>query len=391
MNFNFNLDQRFDELNSEETKAAFYKYVKTTIKNKTPIVLKGVKEDNYWKSDLYECAVPTSHFSSIKIPTDSNIEKGTEIYVSLSDKILEQFTTGTKLLFKGNEINILRGSAKLKITLDEAAEATQEKLNDFLSILNTDTNDFISKVEVTPGADVSKFLMEITSSPEASVFITPTSITLLKESVFCRHSISLPNVNDTIYINMYLANKVCSYLTYCSRVNLIKTENYMIVVGYDSNNNETVRNISSIFEATSDNPSDEDLDSIKPAENATEIKTTLKELNDTLNSQKSLISAFIHNKNYDVKLYKNGNGFSLGFENDDNFTEKALITINVGEVKEEEPDISEFTEYSTILPLATLISLVNEDADIIIKYEDSENTACAFICGEYEVLSGKIW
>ena len=59
--------EKISELNGTKAEALF-KYLKNVSKNKTPILIKGVKELDHWNCDIYECQVPASHFSDIKLP-----------------------------------------------------------------------------------------------------------------------------------------------------------------------------------------------------------------------------------------------------------------------------------------------------------------------------------
>lgn len=62
----FTIDlEKINGMNGANKATAFFKYMKSVSRNKTPIVLKGVKENNNWKCTVYECAIPSSKFTEI--------------------------------------------------------------------------------------------------------------------------------------------------------------------------------------------------------------------------------------------------------------------------------------------------------------------------------------
>ena len=81
MQFRFNIDlEKINEANGQKA-GALFKYLKNTAKNKTPLILRGTKVDGFWDCDIYECAIPASHFTSIKLPAEKNKDNCLEAYV----------------------------------------------------------------------------------------------------------------------------------------------------------------------------------------------------------------------------------------------------------------------------------------------------------------------
>lgn len=394
MELRFNIDlKKIEELNNEKGEALF-KYLKNVQKNKTPIIVKGIKTSDYWYCDFYECSIPASHFTNVKLPatTDTNPEN-TNLTVLLTEKLLSQFTDNTEFIFKDTEINIKRGSAKVRDSYKTSEQDLQEQLVDFSNILKVNINIAKTKLEINPESEIVALLKEIKNSPDASVFVSKESLTLRNDSVFLRtkNTCTFENSNvEDLYINMYLANKILSYLEFSDTVKVFNTNNNLIVVGY-INDEEIARNVSSIFEALTENPTDEDLTSITPLETtANVVNVDMQSFIENIEAQRNLISTFIATKNLEAKLFKNGNGLSLGFESSSETADKTMININIGEVNTVEPKDTDYTEYSTVLPINMFKTLAENNQALKIVFDNSEDTAILFETGEFRILSGKL-
>lgn len=394
MELRFNVDvKKIEELNNEKGEALF-KYLKNVQKNKTPIIIKGIKTSDYWYCDFYECSIPASHFTSIKLPasTDKNPEN-TNLTILLTEKLLSQFADNTEFIFKDTEVNIKRGSAKVRDSYKTSEQDLQEQLTDFNNILKVNINLAKTKLEISPESEIVALLKEIKNSPDASVFVSKESLTLRNDSVFLRTKNTCNfenNTSEDLYINMYLANKILNYLEFSNTVKVFTTDNNLIVVGYN-NEEEIARNVSSIFEALTENPTDEDLASITPSEATSDIvNVNLQSFIENIEAQRSFINTFIATKNLEAKLFKNGNGLSLGFESSLETADKTIVNINIGDVSNNEPKDSDYTEYSTVLPINMFKTLAENNQALKIVFDKSEETAILFETGEFKILSGKL-
>lgn len=394
MELKFSVDvKKIEELNSEKGEALF-KYLKNVQKNKTPIIIKGIKTSDYWYCDFYECSIPASHFTSIKLPasTDKNPEN-TNLTILLTEKLLSQFADNTEFIFKDTEVNIKRGSAKVRDSYKTSEQDLQEQLADFNNILKVDVTLAKTKLEISPESEIVALLKEIKNSPDASVFVSKESLTLRNDSVFLRTKNTCNfenNASEDLYINMYLANKILNYLEFSNTVKVFTTDNNLIVVGY-KNEEEIARNVSSIFEALTENPTDEDLASITPSEATSDIvNVDLQSFIENIEAQRSLINTFIATKNLEAKLFKNGNGLSLGFESSLETADKTIVNINIGDVSNNEPKDSDYTDYSTVLPINMFKTLAENNQALKIVFDKSEETAILFETGEFKILSGKL-
>ena len=396
MNFKFNIDlEKINEVNGSKGEALF-RYLKMTSKNKTPIIIEGTKEDAYWNCDIYECSIPASHFTAIKIPAvgDTNAN-GTKMYVLLAEKLLGQFVPGAQFIFKDSEVNIKRDTAKVRDSYKQTTEQLKEQLTNFLEVLDTDISTSSLSLEVNNGAEIVNILKEISSAPDASIFVNPDSITLRKDSVFFRtkNHETFNTSGPELYINMYLANKILNMLDYCEKVKAYQTVNNFVVIGYDAEGKEIVRNVSSIFEATTENPSDEDLASITPTdEGSSVVNLDLTTLLEDVGKHMDMVTSFVPTaaKSLEVKLYKNGEGISFGFETGIDKADKTIVCINTGNIAEEEPVSDNFTDYSVVLPINTFKTLIKDNQNLKIVFDNSEDTAILFESGDYKILSGKL-
>lgn len=392
--FKFNINnETFNSLNESSKVDAFFKYIKNVSKNKTSIVLQGEKIENYWVCNLYECAIPASKFSTIKIPAENDPNKEhTNFSVSLSEKILNQFVEGSSFTFNDNDISIKRGNVTIKDSYKESIETIKDRLEEFIPIINTDVSSFNTSLKLTKESKLGNLLKDLRTNPDASIYITEKDITFRNGPVFFR-TINPEEFksNNFLYLNMYLAIKILNILDYSNSIEIYKTDNNIILIGKDENQNEIVRNVSAIYDVDSENPTDEDLAGITPnEENSTVISINLLEFLESVESQKSLVSYFTSAKYMEAKLFKNGNGLSLDFEST-NSADNSMVTLNVGEVEKEEVDAKEFTNYATILPTSLLkISMENNEQLLKIIFNDSEDSAVLFETLNYKILSGKL-
>ena len=129
MQFRFNIDlEKINEANGQKAEALF-KYLKNTAKNKTPLILRGTKVDGFWDCDIYECAIPASHFTSIKLPAEKDVNaNGAKMYALLSEKLLVQFVPGAEYFFKETEVNIKRDSAKVRDSYKQTVDQLECQL-----------------------------------------------------------------------------------------------------------------------------------------------------------------------------------------------------------------------------------------------------------------------
>lgn len=382
--------KQIEEFNNTKAEALF-RYIKNVSKNKTPVILKGIKQDNHWDCNIYECAIPASHFKDIKLPSGSDRNpNGTEMYVYLTNRLLSIFTDGTEYIFKDTEVNAKVGTSKIREPYHYSKETLVDQLEQYLEILNSNSAVH-TKLTVTNEELLPVVLKEISSNPTGTIFINKDSITVLNETVLFRTVNSCTFEGSDLYINMYTANKILSTLEYCPIVTLAIDERHCVITGYDENQGTIVRNISSIFDTDVENPSDEDLEAILPAENSTVVDLDLTDFLNTIGGQSSIFSTFIQKKNIEAALYKNGEGISFKLNKNDN-GEITFLNINIGKVVEDEPSDEVFTEYETVVPLNTIKTLMKDNQILRIVFDSTpgSDSVVVFESGNYKILSGQI-
>lgn len=392
MTFTIDLE-KMQNLNGNKTEA-FFNYIKNVSKNKTPIVLQGCKKENYWDCRIVECAVPVSILYQIKLPADDDTSaEGTTLTFQLTNDIIGQLVDKTKFTFKEDRLEIKRDRLKVNCSLTSSKESLDSQVEDYMELL-TKQDPALTDLKVSEGTDLAKLLKELRSSPEASIFVTPESITLIKDSVLFRipnnESVSL--LNEELYINMYMANTILKALEYSHSVQVIVTYSNIAVIGYAEDGTVYTKSISAVFDPLSvQNPTDEDLKGIMPTDSAETISIDLANCIESLEAQKSAVSAFIVTRNWEASLSKNGNGASFKFSNNENGTLENgnSVVINVGEVAMEDPE--NFTDYSTILPLELFKNFFEGSLNLNIIFDKEDYSAVLFKVGDSEIFSGKIF
>lgn len=390
MDIRINIDlEKINELNGDST--PFFKYLKDVSKNKTPVVLKGTKQDGYWECSLYECAIPASRLSFVKLPADGDENPiGTETYISLTTKILSMMENGTTFEFKERKIVMKIGSFRAEDSYTSSVSEVESQLNEFLSII--ESNDATPNIEldVDKQSAIVDYLANMSSNPEASMFVG-NSITFRDDSFFFRtpNNEKFTTDGSELYVNMYMANKILQYLDYCDTVKL-KSGQHLQIVGYIGEN-EVVRNVSAVFDAPDENPSDEDLASITPDENtSTKVEVDLNELFTTFDVVGSKIQTFIETRNYEVKLYKNGEGVSFEMSTGSDEASTSKVNVNVGNVADENPSDDVFTSFAIALPLRSICNIVKGNQLLTFIYDENVDNAVALRSGEIQMLSGKL-
>lgn len=382
---------KLTELNGSKVDALF-KYLKVVSRNKTPVLIKGVKEKDYWNCNFYECQIPASHFTDIKIPAlKDNNPDGTETLISLSDKLLTLFTPGTEYIFKDSKTTVRSGSSRVELANIYSQETLQENLETYLEVLQSDVSNANTTFIVKPESKIINVLAEISNSPEGCIFVSDKYLTVLNGSVLFRfdNDCEFKSTDNNLYINMYTANKILSTLSYCDEVELKLTSTHTVILGYiikDGVKNLLVKNVSAIFETDNINIEDEDLKGLIPT-NTNQINLKLQDLVTTLTDKANMIATFSKIKNLEVGLYKNGNGVSLNVNSGD----ESHLIINVGDVAEQEPEVNVFTSFVTVLPLMTMKSLMEPEAEIKITYDNEDCSAVSFESGNVQILSGKLF
>lgn len=397
ISFNINIE-KLQELNGIRAEA-FFKYLKRVSKNSTPIVLKATKKDNHWDCYVVECSIPTSIFSSVKIPADNdkNVE-GTGFNLQLTSDLIDEFADGTEFIVKDTTIDIVRDGFKAKCGRTGSTESLEEQLTDFMGMLDVDDVESDSKVYIQNTSETVNVLKNLKNAQDASIFINRNSITLMKDTVFFRTKLTdrFESKKDSdIYLNMYLANMVSSFLDYSDLVTLEIKDNKTVITGYEgteeSSDKVIVKNISATYETEDSNPTDEDLAAIVPSNSdATVISLDMDTFIETLEKQKGSILTFSDAKNWQAKLFKNGEGVTLGFAKMDTPTE-VNVTVSIGDVEKTEVEAEDFPNYSTILPLDLISNIFQNSLKLEIVYQDDEDTVVLFRVGDSKILSGKIY
>lgn len=398
MNSTFTIDiAKLQELNNLRAEA-FFKYLKRVTKNNTPIVLKGTKKSDYWECDVTECAVPTSLFPNIKLPaSDDRNAEGTDLVVQLTSDLVDQFISDTTFTFKESSVEIKRGTARIKLGYSNSSNTLLEQVKDFQTTISN-LNSAASKatLKLTESSEIASLLKELKTAPEASIFVDSKSVTLLDDTVVFRtkNTADFESVTgESIYINMYLANLLSSYLEYSHLVEMSVCETGIRVKGFDENGNVISENHSPVYDTDMENPSDDDLASILPNEgNSQIVEVDLKTFIEVLEGQKSIVANFTGKRNLLAKVYKNGNGITLGFDDATSTTEAtASVILNVGDVDDLEPSEELLTEYLTVLPINLLKNSFKDSLNLRIIFEDNDDTVVVFQIGDSKILSGKCY
>lgn len=399
MSISFNIDiEKLQNLNGIRAEALF-KYLKRVSKNNTPIVMHATKKENYWDCYIVECSIPTSIFSKIKLPAekDQNPES-TSFNLQLTSDLIDEFADGTDFTVKNTTIDIVRPGFKARCGRVGLSESLEEQLEDFLGMLNVDGVANTAKLYIQNSSETINILKNLKTAPDAAIFVNRNSVTLMKDTVFFRTK-NLDKFEDNgaadIYINMYLANMITGFLDYSDLVTLEIKDNKTVITGYEGteevSENIIVRNISATYETDVSNPTDEDLEANFPNEvEANIVSLDMETFIQTLEKQKGSILTFSDAKNWQAKLFKNGNGLTLGFAKIDSPTE-VNVTVSIGEIEKEDVEAEEFTEYSTILPLDLITNIFHDSLNLEIVYQNDEDTAVLFRIGDSKILSGKIY
>lgn len=388
----FTIDlEKIRELNGDEKSLAFFKYVKHVMGNKTPLILTGVKESNYWKCNLTESSIPVSRFYDVKLPADSDTNSdGSVLCFQLTDKLSKQLSDGTTFIVKDNLIEINRTGLKVKCSHDDTVDSLKDQVDTYESILQEDGN--VTNLEIAKDSDILKIFKELKNSPDAAVFIDKDNVTLFRDTVLfrCKNSTNFTSQTETLFINMYLANTISYILDFATSLKLSINNAHIILEGFDAEKNLLMKSISSIFETDQDNPTDDDLNYITPVDSeSTVVALKLNDFLSSLDAQKSAILDFTETKDWKTAIAKNGNGASFGFGirtgNDSN------VIVNVGEVEGTEPALDSFTGYDVILPIDLLKNLFKDNLELKIIFNDNDEKTVAFSTGDSVILSGKIF
>ena len=317
-------NNKLKELNTETKAKAIIKYLKDAARNHSPVFAFGIKKENYWLVDFYECMIPASKLPCIKLDAenDKNVDN-TEIYFQLTDNIISSFISEdtTTFTIKETEIDVAKNGVKVKLAKSWETSGVEENINNYSSIIDSEENTDECFV-IRRDSEIIGLLKEVGANPNAVTFIENTGITFLNETVLLQNKnisklFARASFNQTFYLNMFLANKILSLLDYCYIVTVSKNDKNICIRGLDEDNEMIVCIISLIYETPTANPSDEDIDNLLPKSNVTEIITTANILLNTLEKQKDFLGAFLKVKNVIAKFHKDENSFSLLIENDD--------------------------------------------------------------------------
>ena len=390
-------NKKLEELNGAVKTKALIKYLKDVSRNHSPIFVSGTKQDNAWHVNIYECTSPASKLLSIYLDAenvDSN-QNGTELNVAFSENLIASFISGEEATFsfRENEIDIIKNGAKVKLPRIQDSENIKDTIEVYRDMFEQTENDNRNWFNIQSNSALIGLLLELKTSPNASLFVGNNNITYLNDTVLLRTAEVQPhftscNFTDTFLINSYLASKIVALLDYSRTVFVYKDDLKIYLNGQDENNNLIVRIVTPIYEAAIENPSDEDLAGITP-QVETQIKTQTTNLLSTLDKQKEILSTFIRAKNnIEAKFYKENEAqYSLLFENNDD----AFIHLHIkDDPNSEDRDIPEadYTKYPVALPI-NLIKCIGQE-ELLITYDNSDDSATSFVTGPYTILSGKI-
>lgn len=378
MKFKINVEE-LKKINNDIVVNTFFNYIKNISRNKTTLTLHFTPLDNYYKLDCYECNTPTSSFESINIPFEDDKE---EFYLKLNNKLVNMLQDNTTFEIKDSNIIVDTGVVKVIDTYDDTSENIKTNLTNFLDVLklkDDETND----LEITKNSEFYRILQAVSHLPTSSASIEDGKLTFRDDSFLFRTN--FVSTNKPIFINNYLASKILDMLKDCDKV-VCKISYVFRLEGYINEfEKPLITNVSSIFEAPDENPTDEDIQSIYP-DNVVSAEVSLEELIDSFDEAKSKIRSFIDSDKDKVFLYKNGEG--LSFMLSSNLTD-AKIIINVGDVEKRNISKKDFTDYKIYLPLSTIMNVVGGNAVIKFIWDDNEDKAVGLEVSNYKMLTGK--
>lgn len=381
--------EKISELNGQKAEA-FFNYLKNISKNKTQVILKGTKENGDWVCDVYECSIPTSKFFGIRLPAvnDTNAE-GAKLLVSLSTKVLPfVLENNTTFIFGEDKVTIKKGSLKMQESYETSPSEIESLLSQYEAAHNSSVDGAI-KFELKKDSNILHYLQNI-SNLEATFYVGRNALTYREDSFFFRTPVEENPIGaDEIFINAYLAMKIQNVLSYCDSMELYLTDSHTNIQGF-LNGEKIVQNISARFEEVDSNPTDEDLAGISPVDGPelNKIELSANSFFECFSEYSRSIQNFMDFKKSTFKLCKNGAGLSVGLNNDGS---NKLATFNIGEVAQEEPDPSMFSNWFVSIPLSTLKNIVEDNQTISFEFDSGEDTAVLIKSGEKVCLSGKLF
>lgn len=378
MKFKINVEE-LRKINKDVIVDSFFNYIKNISKNKTTLALHFIPSDNCYKLNCYECNTPTSSFESINIPFEDSKD---EFYLKLNNKLVNMLQDNTTFEVKDSNIIVDTGVVKVIDTYDESSENIKTNLNNFLDVLRLKDGEK-NDLEIMKNSEFYRILQAVSHLPTSFIFIENDTLTFRDDNFLFRTNFL--HTDKSIFINNYLATKILDILKDCDKV-ICKLSYVFRLEGYiNESEKPLITNVSSVFEAPDENPTDEDIQSIYP-DNMISTEISLGELIESFDEAKSKIRSFIDSDKDKVFLCKNGEG--LSFMLSSNFTD-AKIIINVGNIEKEDLSKKDFTEYKIYLPLSTIMSVVGGNTTIKFIWDDNEDKAVGLEVSNYKMLTGK--
>lgn len=397
---NFN-EEKFSQVNSEKVVKAFFKYLKDVSKNKTELVLKGhknqvvvEKEDGNETQDCYECAffecsIPASTFTKVFIPTDGQKSNESEICVTISNRTIQQLVPGSIMTFKDTQVVLETFGAKASESYMITKVESEAKLDNFLGVIQEEVTSPEATLSLKEDSTLKSYIEPVASDMEASIQIQNNDLTYCQPETGTFYRVKgiegFTSADSSVVLNLncYLATKILTLLDYAGSVDFYVT-NTKIVLEAKSEGEVLVRLVTSKYDTTFENPSDEDLESLKPSiAEATEITLNVKELRDGFKNHNNFIRAFYDSKNLESHIFKNGSGATFELSSTNGLTSK--VDIHIGEVEKQDLEDTDATSWSVVLPL-NLIEKLPDESNITIKYSEEENSAVEFDLGNNSLL-----
>lgn len=339
-------------INDEKVVAAYSKYVKNILRNKTNVILELTKQENSYEVNFYENNLPASYFGPIFFPSKDTDEVGEVHYVELTPKALALLVpeaNETTFELKERFMIIKQGPLTIRDSYESSKEEVKAKLDSYSDLFEEKEGESIVLNKEHP---LALTLAVLSSNPDASVDILDGYLTYSQGTFLHR----VPTeIEGDYFINSYLATKMVNILGYCERVELCKT-NTITLKGFINIDDvePIVLNISPVYEREDEPFSEEEIEANKPKEDAETESVPFEELISTFDVAKAKIRSFLDKDANLCTFAKNGNGATFKLSTGDEDVGITDIAINIGQVDTDELDEDAFVGYKINIPLSYL-------------------------------------
>ena len=363
-------------INDEKVVAAYSKYVKNILRNKTNVILELTKQENSYEVNFYENNLPASYFGPIFFPSKDPDEIGEVHYVELTPKALALLVpeaNETTFELKERFMIIKQGPLTIRDSYESSKEEVKAKLASYSDLFENKEGEVITLNKESP---LTLTLAVLSSNPDAHIDILDGFLTYSQGTFLHR---SPTEIEGDYFINSYLATKIVNILGYCERVELWKS-NTITLKGYinEGDTDPIVLNISPVYEREDEPYSDEEIEANKPKD-AEEISVPFEELISTFDIAKAKIRSFLDKDANLCTFTKNGNGATFKLSTGDEDVGITDIAINIGqidpELDENKLDADAYVGYKINIPLSYLKQTQFGVSTLKILHDDNDITA----------------